>query len=222
MKSDPHALTIPMTDDERDAHEQWRRQDLDRKLQAIPERFRGGFGSLAGRHPEMSNSCTWASLWVDGLDLDRPEASLFISGPLGTGKTGIAYGLARLLIERGTGVLIWYVPDLLEAIKASWNDPSIQSEHEILDEATAAPVLVLDDLGSETATDWSIGTLALVVDRRYREERTIIATSNLSPGGLLGHMRNDNGRRIVSRLNEMCEELVLDGGDLRSVEPSAK
>ena len=64
-----------------------------------------------------------------------------------------------------------------------------------------APVLFLDDVGSERikgsyVEDFAASQLDLVVDTRHREERPIFYTTNLDEAGLIGLY----GARLVSRL----------------------
>ncbi len=224
-KTGPHTLSIPTSEDQLLIAEMFHRQQLDHRLLSIPSRFREGFEGLRRRHPSMAPRCDWVQGWAQRLDTTRPARGLFLSGPIGSGKTGLAWGIARVLVERRVDVLVWYVPDLIHALKASWDDDTAPSAATVMDAAVGAPLLILDDLGSETASQWSVGTLALIVDHRYRDEKPVVVTSNLSPGGLLAHTKTKkaqatgvdyNAERIASRLGEMCEELALEGGDLRA------
>lgn len=221
----PHTLDIPTSDDQRLIAEMFHRQKLDHRLLGIPSRFREGFEGLRRRHPSMRPHCDWVQGWAQRLDTTKAARGLFMSGPFGSGKTGLAWGIARALMERRVPVLVWYVPDLMRALKASWDDETAPSEATVMDLAIGAPLLILDDLGSETTSQWGVGTLTQIVNHRYEDEKPVVVTSNLSPAGLLAHTKTPgarakgvdyNAERIASRLGEMCEELVLDGGDLRA------
>ena len=83
-----------------------------------------------------------------------------------------------------------------------------------------AELLVLDDLGAEKTSEWVEETMNLIVNTRYNERRPTIFTSNFpdipddtEPNSLLYRI----GHRMRSRLHEMCEFHVLDGGDYREL-----
>jgi len=59
--------------------------------------------------------------------------------------------------------------------------------------------LIIDDLGAEKSTEFSITTLYIILDRRIRELKTTIITTNLSMSQIEEHL----GARIASRLSEM-------------------
>lgn len=72
-------------------------------------------------------------------------------------------------------------------------------------------LIVLDDIGAEKASDWTVDRLYAVIDARYRMERATIFTTNCSEKQLV-----DNGYgRIVSRIFEMTEQVEVKGPDYR-------
>jgi DNA replication protein DnaC len=120
------------------------------------------------------------------------------------------------MLERKHKSVLWYVPDFFEAMKRAFRNPEGSvGVDELTDDATSADLLILDDLAAELGTDWSVKTLSLVIDRRYRDCRPVAITSNLTGAKLLEAMPSVEGQRIVSRLCEMVSPLRLDGVDLR-------
>lgn len=66
-----------------------------------------------------------------------------------------------------------------------------------LDEmADRSGLLVLDDLGAEKVSDWSLSVLFDIVDRRYTESRGVLVTTNKT----VRQLAADGYGRIVSRL----------------------
>ena len=53
-------------------------------------------------------------------------------------------------------------------------------------------------MGAEKTTDWSITTLYIILDRRYRNNKPTLITTNLN----LKEIENNLGSRIASRLSE--------------------
>jgi len=93
------------------------------------------------------------------------------------------------------------VPRLLQDIKKTFNQKDKINEYDLIDKCCQVDLLVLDDLGSELATDWAYQTLYLIISERYDEMRQTIFTSNLSPSELGKHFTDE---RLISRIIEMC------------------
>lgn len=188
-------------------------------------------------HPNQPAAET-ARLWLLSVG-SGDEANLWISGPVGTGKTGLAWGIVRELTlaeveaffslpddERDGEIpepalfLRW--ADLVADLKASFDverrgdvaDPSA-----LLARAAGVPVLVLDDLGRERPTAYAVEKLGNLVEERYNREATTIVTSNYGTRELAERLGSEtsllDGTRIVSRLLEGARGLTLAGESLR-------
>lgn len=146
-------------------------------------------------------------------------ASLFIHGDCGTGKTHLAVGLLLrwyayngINLKRAGGIFL-PVPELFFELKRCYERK--EGEGEVLDKYSAASMLVMDDFGAERISEWSRQVFYLIIDRRYRENKQTIFTSNLSLATIASLIDD----RISSRIAEMCQEVIrLDGPD-RRVEP---
>lgn len=80
-----------------------------------------------------------------------------------------------------------------------------------LERLEQAPLLVLDDLGVEKATDWTVDRLTTLVGSRYDNELGTIVTSNYDAEQLA-----DRGyERIVSRLLEDGPHVRIEAPDYR-------
>lgn len=70
-------------------------------------------------------------------------------------------------------------------------------EENIIRKYTEPDILLLDDMGAENTTDYSISILYLIVNRRYENMKVTYTTSNYNPEELI--KATEDGR-IVSRL----------------------
>jgi DNA replication protein DnaC len=149
---------------------------------------------------------------------------LFLEGDPGVGKTHLAVAVLNQVI-RTTGArgLFYDVRDLLKLIRNTYNASTRTTETDVLKPVMLADLLVLDDLGAEKTSEWVEETMNLIVNTRYNERRLTIFTSNFpdipddtEPNALIGRI----GHRMRSRLHEMCEFRVLDGGDYRELPPN--
>jgi DNA replication protein DnaC len=111
---------------------------------------------------------------------EAPEGWLLIHGPSGAGKTHVGAAIANRCIERGQPALFVVVPDLLDHLRSAYN-PSAELAYDVLfDQVRNAPVLILDDLGTQSATAWAQEKLFQLLNHRYNTQLPTIVTTNLS------------------------------------------
>jgi DNA replication protein DnaC len=119
----------------------------------------------------------------EGLDISKeyaqsPEGWLAFFGDYGSGKTHLAAAISNYRFHRGLPVLFVVVPDLLDHLRATFSPQSAVSFDKRFEEVRRAPFLVLDDLGTESATPWAREKLYQIFDYRYNARLpTVITTS---------------------------------------------
>jgi len=95
----------------------------------------------------------------------------------GNGKTHLAAAIANHVTNQGEPVLFVVVPDLLDHLRATFNPASGMRYDKRFDEVRAAPLLVLDDLGTESATAWAREKLYQLFNYRYNARLPTVITS---------------------------------------------
>ncbi len=152
-----------------------------------------------------------ASSFVQKLNLDQHSRGLIIEGPIGSGKSYLLGCMANALIDKGIHFRYIVYSDLLQKIRSSYNQANPESdEKQILSTVQNIPVLLIDDLGTEKATEFAASTLYQIIDKRYREEKPIILTTNYSIQNLKDRFPI-MGERIFQRLLEMNKYVTLEG-----------
>ncbi len=122
----------------------------------------------------------------------HPEGWLVFAGPYGTGKTHLAAAIGNYQAALGNPPLMVSVPDLLDHLRASFNPNSQVSLDQRFEEIKNARILILDDLGTQSATPWAREKLYQLFNYRYVAELPTVITSSLTPDEL--------DPRIFSRL----------------------
>lgn len=139
--------------------------------------------------------------------------SLYIVGSVGAGKTYLACAVARILAERGRVVRAASMVEVLDSIKAGFGSQDSLPQYQ------KAQVLVLDDLGKESPTDFALERLFALIDGRNASMLPTIATTQYRPARLIErlakHGDEDTAVAIVSRLRQDSETVALEGADRR-------
>lgn len=165
--------------------------------------------------PTQKTAYDLALTYAQNIDkgLEEGTGIIFVGqGCVGTGKTHLACAIANNLLDRGYPVKVINVAKMIYQIKEDFK----------VDEYVNVPILLIDDLGKETGTQWVCEMLYLIFNERYEAMKpTIITTEN----GLDEIKRNytttvngitiDRGKSIISRLTENFIYVPLTGEDFR-------
>ena len=131
-------------------------------------------------------------------------------GPVGTGKSYFACCIANALLEKLVSVSVTNFPRILNRLQGF--DEERQA---FIDKLQRYKLLVIDDLGVERDTSYSVEQVYNVIDTRARAKKPLIITTNLSMEDLKNPVSLAHAR-IYDRVLEMCPiRLVLQGESRR-------
>ncbi len=166
---------------------------------------------------------TFASMMPSQQNHEPGRNGLFITGPKGTGKTHLAAAIANQLMQQGTAVICMTMIDLLERIKRTYerNADSESNESNVLNLYKQVPLLIIDDMGKEPATEWGISKIYAIINGRYEGYMPTIVTTNYNDQQLVKRLTPSGSDEItadatVDRLCEMCLRIVTTGESWRS------
>ncbi|WP_198469013.1 ATP-binding protein [Acetomicrobium sp. S15 = DSM 107314] len=148
------------------------------------------------------------------LNGNLPLKGLMLMGPPGVGKSHLEVALARVALEAGCYTVFVSLPDLIDASRKWFATKTGLDPAEVV---IAADVAILDDLGAEsTKYEWVAERVFQVLDQRMRNRKLTFVTTNLTdPDEISSHYGGLMGRRIVSRLAELCRWITMTGPDWR-------
>ncbi len=134
---------------------------------------------------------------------EHPRGWLLLTGPFGCGKTHLAASIGNYQAATGYPPLMVSVPDLLDHLRATFSPNSTVSLDRRFEEVRTSPLLILDDLGTQSATPWAREKLYQLFNYRYNAELpTVITTSSKS---------EELDPRLNSRLQDsrLCQVLII-------------
>lgn len=134
---------------------------------------------------------------------------LILWGNVGTGKSFAAACIANYLLDRGVPVIMTSLVKLLELIQGGE-----EKETDILARLNSAKLVIFDDLGAERNTDYALEKIYNIVDSRYRRQKPMIFTTNLT----VAEMQEETDirySRIYDRVFEVCYPMQFIGQSWR-------
>ena len=134
---------------------------------------------------------------------EKPRGWLLLTGPYGCGKTHLAAAIGNYQAGLGFPPLMVSVPDLLDHLRATFSPHSTVSLDRRFEEVKKSPILILDDLGTQSATPWAKEKLYQLFNYRYNAELpTVITTASTV---------EELDPRLYSRMQDqrICQILVI-------------
>ncbi len=138
----------------------------------------------------------------------EPDGWLVLHGPSGSGKTHIAAAVANDVIHRGVPALLISVPDFLDYLRGAYAPNAETPFDSLFEQVKDAPLLILDDLGVQSATPWAQEKLFQVLNQRFIERRPTVIT--------LGRPLAEMDPQLLSRLTAPGLATVLATGAVSS------
>ncbi|MFN2163929.1 MAG: ATP-binding protein, partial [Candidatus Promineifilaceae bacterium] len=108
----------------------------------------------------------------------NPSGWLVFKGGYGCGKTHLAAAVANHRLNLGHSVLFINTPDLLDHLRATFSPNAETGYDERFEQVRNAPLLILDDLGAQSKTEWAQEKLYQIFNYRYNARLPTIVTTN--------------------------------------------
>jgi DNA replication protein DnaC len=111
---------------------------------------------------------------------ENPEGWFVLSGSHGCGKTHLAAAIANYQLEKGRLMPVFMgVADLLDHLRATFSPSSSTTLDKVFEQVRSAPLLILDDLSTASATPWASEKLFQLLNYRYVARlATVITTAD--------------------------------------------
>ena len=157
-----------------------------------------------------------AKNYVDNWEkMKRNHIGCLFWGPVGTGKSYVAGCIANELLKREVTVKMTNFNTIIDDIFP------LADKTEYINALASYQLLIIDDLGVERNSEYALGIIFSVIDRRIRSGRPLIITTNLPLKEIKSETMLDK-RRIYDRILEMCTPMYVGGTSKREAIASMK
>lgn len=167
------------------------------------------FANDKGYNPEIRKAHDYVAHWEE---MKAKSLGLLLWGDVGTGKSFFAGCIANALLEKGIPVLMTNFSRILNTLTGMYSD----DRNQFIDSLNKYSLLIIDDLGIERGTEFSLEQVFNVIDSRYRSKKPMIVTTNLTLEELK-HPGDLAHARIYDRILERCVPLKINSQNIREL-----
>ena len=185
--------------------------------------------------PEDIKNANWDSIYMNDkkrLDVieylngfvkkykkDTHQKGLYLNGSFGSGKTYLVSAAFNLLAKDDYKSAIIFWPEFLLELKSSF-ETDFKEKYDYIKKI---PLLLIDDIGAESVTEWSRDDIFCpLIQYRMENHLTTFFTSNLSIEELEEHysvtknkVDKVKAKRIIERVKQLTDDMVMISKNLR-------
>lgn len=158
-----------------------------------------------GKNPNMRRAKCYVDRWNK---MCSENIGLLLWGEVGTGKSYFAACIANALVEQCVSVKMTNFAAILNDLF------SCDDKNEYINRLNESSLLIIDDLGIERDTEYALEQVYNIIDARYKSNKPLIVTTNLSLTELK-HPVDTAHKRIYDRVLEMCVPIRFNGENMR-------
>lgn len=157
----------------------------------------------------MSNIFNYCRDYADNFSVS--SRSLIMRGATGLGKTHLSLAIANEVLRKGMSVVYVSAPDILTKLEREHFTHQYQDEDNTFQSLMKCDLLIIDDLGTEFSTQFTVSAVYNIFNSRILSGKPIIMNTNLTVNELLSNY----SQRFVSRMMGSCDKLEFIGEDIR-------
>ena len=170
---------------------------------------------VTGISPRMNMEFVKDTCWTYSHRFGSSSKNFYLTGSTGLGKTFLSTCIAKVVSEKGYSVVYdtaGAVFSKFEEEKFSRGDDVSDAESDI-NRYMTCDLLILDDLGTEMTTAFTVSALYNLVNTRLTSGKKTIISSNLPPEELSTRY----SPQIASRIIGEYQILKFTGSDIRII-----
>lgn len=166
----------------------------------VTPRFAGAtFDNYRAETDPQRKALTKCRAYADEFPANfRAGRSLLLTGNVGCGKTHLGSAIVRTVVADRCRALIVPASDIVSIARASMVPGSGYTDRDVTVHLGSLDLLVIDEVGCQKGSEYELGLLHSIIDRRYQAVLPTVVISNLSAEGLKAYI----GERAIDRLRQ--------------------
>ena len=169
--------------------------------------------SLYSQDIRLTMSCIFDDLKSYAQGFSKDSANLLFVGGTGLGKTHLSTAIAKTVIEKGYYVIYETATNIFSDFENDRFRDRYNGEEPVSTKYMECDLLIIDDLGTEVITNFTVSCLYNLINTRLNKKLPIILSTNLSSKEIV-KLYNE---RITSRLFGDFEIKKFCGTDNRKI-----
>ena len=161
-------------------------------------------------YSRMGQILSYCEAYAEDFGLQSP--SLILYGNTGLGKTHLSLAIANKAIEKGYNVVYGSAHNLLSEIEKE-HFGRLKTDDSPEDNVLNADLLILDDLGAEFSTSFTVSMVYNIINTRILKGLPTIISTNL----WYDEISDKYGNRVYSRIIGSYTPLEFAGRDVRQL-----
>ena len=158
-------------------------------------------------------ACLFEDLRAYATAFDKDSANILCVGGTGLGKTHLSTAIAKTVIEKGYNVIYETAMNIFSDFESDRFRDRFAGEEPISGKYMECDLLIIDDLGTEVITNFTVSCLYNLINTRLNKKLPIILSTNLNSQ----EIRKVYNDRITSRLFGDFEIKAFKGSDIRKL-----
>ena len=161
-------------------------------------------------YSRMGQIVSYCEAYAEDFSISSP--SLILYGNTGLGKTHLSLAIANVVIEKGYNVVYGSAHNLLSEIEKE-HFGRLKTDDSPEDNVLNADLLILDDLGAEFSTSFTVSMVYNIINTRILKGLPTIISTNL----WYEEISEKYGNRVYSRIIGNYTPLEFAGRDVRQL-----
>lgn len=186
----------------------------------LPEKLRRVELANIEKDPQRRDALVEVANFIKNYKRDHHTQGLYLEGDFGVGKTYILAALANAIASEGSNVIFLHVPSFIAGLSSHFQDNSLNKE---IDRIASVPVLIFDDIGAESLSEWSRDdVLGVILQKRMDNSLPTFFSSNMDMSALENHLAETKNsldevkaKRLMQRVRYLSREVFVGGQNRR-------
>lgn len=147
-----------------------------------------------------------AKRWIENIDENAKNGKgMFVYGPVGTGKTKVMCYILKHIIKTRRWRVHFISMDQLSGRLSRYKDGTRELE-EFVESIYMKKILLIDDLGESTISEWRQKQFSRIINERYYAGRPTFFNT-MKP---IDELEDLLGKHMISRIVQMSEGYIVE------------